>query len=87
MLYGTLVKINEKGFGWIKQDQAGEKDLYFHCSELRGGLQGKFSKHLEGVRVNYQRTACRRGLQATNIIPANDDHPAPPAEESTRQSA
>jgi cold shock CspA family protein len=88
MLFGTLTKIDvQRGFGFVAQDQPGEKNLFFHAKDLRGGLQGKFSKHLEGVRVNYRRTTCRRGVQATDIIPANEERPAAPTKESTRQSA
>ena len=90
MLYGTLTHLNvQRGFGWIKQDQAGEKDLWFHALELRGALQGKFTKHLEGTRVNYRRTACRKGLQAIDIVPAVDDEQPTAAQtkESTHQKA
>jgi cold shock CspA family protein len=86
MLFGTISKINDKGFGWIAQDQAQEPDLFFHVHELKGDLRGKFNKHLVGRRVNYRRTACRRGLQATDIVRADEPAEAP-AKESTQQSA
>ncbi|MDQ5969186.1 MAG: Cold-shock DNA-binding domain, partial [Patescibacteria group bacterium] len=34
MQTGTIARVTDKGFGFIKPDQASEKDLFFHATSL-----------------------------------------------------
>ena len=54
---------NEKGYGFISPDEGGE-DVFVHHT----GIAGNGFKSLEeGVKVSYEATQGRKGLQAENI--------------------
>ena len=52
MQNGTVIKKNEKGFGFIKVDGApeGAKDLFFHSNELKNI---SFDELQEGDKVSF----------------------------------
>ena len=52
MQNGTVIKKNEKGFGFIKVDGApdGSKDLFFHSNELQNVT---FDALMEGDKVSF----------------------------------
>lgn len=64
---GTIVRIKDKGFGFIKPDQEGEKDVFFHAeslvdvafNDLREGDKVTFDLNLDGPKgpaaANVQR--------------------------------
>ena len=54
---------SEKGYGFIKPDDAGE-DLFVHHT----GIAGSGYKTLaEGAKVEYEQTQGQKGPQATNV--------------------
>jgi CspA family cold shock protein len=62
-----------QGYGFIVTD-AGES-VYFHRNAVRGGLH--FEGLEEGQRVGLNIEQGERGLQATVVVPAPPDAPAP----------
>ena len=80
---GRVCKLNmDKGYGFIRQDQKSEKDMFFHFTALRGL---DFCEALIGQRVSYERQQTARGWQASEII-AIDPEPTPtPIPEGAQQ--
>ena len=65
MARGTVKWFNEdKGYGFITPDDEGE-DLFVHYSAIEGS---GFRSLEKGVRVSYEPTQGRRGLQAENVF-------------------
>lgn len=62
---GTIKKLTEKGFGFIKT--ATDKDLFFHCSVVQGV---DFSELQEGQKVTYTEGMGKKGPCAENVKPA-----------------
>lgn len=61
------------GYGFIVTD-GGEK-VFFHRNAVHGGLE--FERLAEGDRVALNLEAGEKGLQATTVVPAPPDAPAP----------
>jgi CspA family cold shock protein len=60
---GTIKKLTDKGFGFIKTQQ-GDKDLFFHSSSLQGV---RFEELREGQRVSYTEGRGPKGPNAENV--------------------
>ncbi len=63
---GTVVKKNEKGFGFIKVDGApeGSKDLFFHSNELQNI---SFDELQEGDKVSFEIGESPKGPNALKV--------------------
>ncbi len=66
MKEGTVIKKNEKGFGFIKVDGApdGSKDLFFHSNELKNI---SFDELREGDKVSFEIGDSPKGPNALNV--------------------
>ena len=66
MKEGTVIKKNDKGFGFIKVDGApdGSKDLFFHSNELRNV---SFDELQEGDKVSFEVGDSPKGPNALNV--------------------
>lgn len=66
MQQGTVIKKNEKGFGFIKVDGAadGSKDLFFHSNELKNI---SFEEIQEGDKVSFEIGESPKGPNALNV--------------------
>ena len=66
MQNGTVIKKNEKGFGFIKVDGApdGSKDLFFHSNELKNI---SFEELQEGDKVSFEVGDSPKGPNALNV--------------------
>ncbi|MFC1913239.1 cold-shock protein [Chloroflexota bacterium] len=60
---GTIKRLMDRGFGFIKGDQ--EEDLFFHRNDLEGV---EFSSLTEGQEVEFEKGQGRDGRpQATKV--------------------
>ena len=59
---GTIKKIMDKGFGFIKTDSS--KDLFFHSSAVQGC---SFEELREGQKVSYTVGQGQKGPCAENV--------------------
>lgn len=66
MAEGSIKKLTDKGFGFIKTESGG-KDLFFHSSSLQGV---RFDDLHEGQRVTYTEGQGPKGPCAENVKPA-----------------
>ena len=66
MQNGTVVKKNDKGFGFIKVDGSadGDKDLFFHSNELKNI---SFEQLMEGDKVTFEVGQSPKGPNALNV--------------------
>lgn len=62
---GTIKAINERGFGFITTGVVGDKDIFFHTSDLADGLV--FGEHLRGQRVDFEVIGGPKGPAAKNV--------------------
>jgi CspA family cold shock protein len=62
MAEGTIKKLTNKGFGFIKTDS--DKDLFFHSSSLQGV---SFDDLHEGQKVSYTEGRSPKGPCAENV--------------------
>ena len=65
MAEGTIKKVMDKGFGFIKT--ATDKDLFFHSSAVQGV---SFNELREGQKVTYTEGMGQKGPCAENVKPA-----------------
>ena len=61
---GTIKKLTDKGFGFIKA--GGEKDLFFHSSSVQGV---SFEQLHEGQAVSFTEGRGPKGPCAENVKP------------------
>jgi CspA family cold shock protein len=64
MAEGTIKKLMDKGFGFIKA--GGEKDLFFHSNSVQGV---SFENLQEGQKVSYAAGQGPKGPCAENVKP------------------
>ena len=66
MKEGTVIKKNEKGFGFIKvaREPDGSKDLFFHSNELKNI---SFDELQEGDKVSFEVGDSPKGPNAVNV--------------------
>ena len=64
MAEGTIKRLTNKGFGFI--NTGGEKDLFFHSSNLEGV---GFDDLREGQKVSYTEGRSPKGPCAENVKP------------------
>jgi cold shock protein len=64
MAEGSIKKLTNKGFGFIKTDS--DKDLFFHSSSLEGVT---FEQLHEGQKVSYTEGRSPKGPCAENVKP------------------
>ena len=66
MQNGTVIKKNEKGFGFIKVDGSpeGAKDLFFHSNELKNI---SFDELREGDKVSFEIGDSPKGPNALGV--------------------
>jgi len=63
MQEGTIARLMEKGFGFIKLDGQ-EKDLFFHSNELVGTT---FNELREGDKVTFEVADSPKGPNAVKV--------------------
>lgn len=63
MQEGTIARLTDKGFGFIKRDGQ-EKDLFFHSNEL---VNVKFDELREGDKVTFEVADSPKGPNATKV--------------------
>jgi CspA family cold shock protein len=64
MAEGTIKRLTDKGFGFI--DTGGDKDLFFHMSNLEGV---SYEELQEGQRVEFTEGRGPKGPRAENVRP------------------
>lgn len=64
MKKGTIKKLAEKGFGFIKPENG--EDVFFHASALTNGA--KFNELREGQAVQYDDEKGPKGPKATKVV-------------------
>ncbi|HTU24278.1 MAG TPA: cold shock domain-containing protein [Pirellulales bacterium] len=64
MAEGTIKKLTDKGFGFIKVGEG--KDLFFHSKSLQGA---EFDDLREGQRVSFTEGRGPKGPCAENVKP------------------
>ena len=62
MAEGTIKRLTEKGYGFI--DRGGDKDLFFHMSDLEGVT---YEELREGQRVTFNEGSGPKGPRAENV--------------------
>jgi CspA family cold shock protein len=63
MQKGTIARVMDKGYGFIKAEGV-EKDLFFHANELQND---EFDSLKEGDPVEFEMTDSPKGPQATKV--------------------
>ncbi len=63
MQKGTIVRVMDKGYGFIKYDGA-EKDLFFHSNELQNA---EFNDLKGGEAVEFEVADGQKGPQAIKV--------------------
>ncbi|MDD3647762.1 MAG: cold shock domain-containing protein [Candidatus Dojkabacteria bacterium] len=64
MATGTVKTVTEKGFGFIKQDDA-DKDVFYHENSLDGDLADR--KLRVGDKVKFEIEQTEKGANAVKI--------------------
>ena len=84
MAKGTIAKLMDRGFGFIKAGEEG--DLFFHRNELEGV---EFNSLSEGQEVEFEKGQGRDGRPAAvrvRLVEAEVEEGLPSAEETTEVS-
>ncbi len=63
MQQGTIVRLTDKGFGFISREGE-EKDLFFHMNELQ---DVQFNKLRVGDKLQFEVEESPKGLNAVRI--------------------
>ena len=63
MQTGTIARLMDKGFGFIKREGE-EKDLFFHMNEVQGT---DFNSLNEGDTVSFEVEESPKGLNAVQV--------------------
>lgn len=63
MQKGTIARLMDKGYGFIKTEDS-EKDLFFHSNEVQNA---EFNSLNEGDTVEFEVTEGQKGPQAVNV--------------------
>lgn len=63
---GTIVRIMDKGYGFIKED-GGEKDIFFHSNEV---VDASFDDLKEGDVVTFEIAEGQKGPNAVKVAKA-----------------
>lgn len=63
MQQGTIARLTDKGFGFIKIEGQ-EKDLFFHSNELQGV---SFDELREGDKVSFEVADSPKGPNAVKV--------------------
>ena len=63
MEQGTIARLMDRGYGFIKRDGA-EKDLFFHSKDLQGV---EFNELREGDKVTFEVAESPKGPNAVNV--------------------
>jgi cold shock protein len=63
MQEGTIARLTDKGFGFIKRDGM-EKDLFFHSNELVGV---SFDELREGDKMSFEVAESPKGPNAVKV--------------------
>jgi cold shock CspA family protein len=76
---GTIIRVSppQRFFGFIRPDIRDGRDVFFHGSQLRGGLE--FSETLLEMRVRFTRVTTDKGFTAVNVFQLTDEAAAAPA--------
>ncbi|MEX0918438.1 MAG: cold shock domain-containing protein [Candidatus Paceibacterota bacterium] len=64
MQEGKIVRLTDKGFGFISHGEEGSKDLFFHANELKNA---SFDELREGDAVTFEIGQNDKGPYATNV--------------------
>jgi len=64
MQTGTIARVTDKGFGFIKPDEASEKDLFFHVTSL---VDVDFNSLREGDKVSFEMENGPKGPNVVNV--------------------
>ncbi|MFC2051560.1 cold-shock protein [Chloroflexota bacterium] len=81
MTKGTIARIMDRGFGFIKSEEGG--DLFFHRNELEGV---EFNNLSEGQEVEFEKSQGRDGRPAAvkvRLAEVNVKEELPSTEETT----
>lgn len=65
MAQGTIARVTDRGFGFIRQDQGGE-DLFFHSSALVGVTFDELQRG-DAVQYDSEPDPRGRGNRAVNV--------------------
>lgn len=69
MQQGTIARVTDKGFGFIKREGQ-DKDLFFHAADL---VDVEFNDLKEGEAVSFEEAEGDRGPKAVNVQRVADD--------------
>jgi CspA family cold shock protein len=64
MAEGTIKRLTDKGFGFIEFEGGGDKDMFFHNSNLEGV---SYDELQEGQRVSFTEGQGPKGPRAENV--------------------
>ena len=65
MTQGTIARLTDKGFGFIKREGE-ERDLFFHSNDTNG----EFDNFQEGDTVSFDVEEGQKGPNAVNVVKA-----------------